>query len=303
MRSAAAFVRLSRPKFLIGGLAGFALGAAMAAYHGSAIAPLRYAGGQAMVTAFHLMTHYANDYFDRAADRHGSVTAYSGGSGVLVSGALQPRTALLAALCCALAGTAAAFLFCMYGDIAAAVLGLAIGACSWAYSAPPARLAARGWGELDAVLVVGMLVPLAGFAVFAGGVTVPVMAGTLAPACAMFVLMIAVELPDRSADVAGGKCNLVVRFGADRAARIAAAVAPAVALALAAAAAAFGPWLLAAAALLLVPCIADLVRRLTRAGSRAVESAERGVALFVLTVLFELLAYVVATLRSLPQPS
>lgn len=303
MRSAAAFVRLSRPKFLLGGFAGFALGAAMAAYGGNAIAPLRYAAGQTMVTAFHLMTHYANDYFDRAADRHGSVTAYSGGSGVLVSGALHPRTALGAALCCAVGGISAIILFSLHGDTAAALLGSAIGVCSWAYSGPPLRLAARGWGELDAVLVVGVLVPLAGFAVFAGGVTAWVLAGTLGPACAMFVLMIAVELPDRPADVAGGKRNLVVRFGADRAARLAAAFAPTIALALAAGAAAFGPWQLAAASVLLVPWIADVMRRLTRAGSRAVESAERGVVLFMLTVLLELLAYVAATLSGVPQPS
>ena len=69
MRALLAFVRLSRPLFLYGGFAGVALGAAVARHLGHALDAATYLWAQGLVSAFHLMVHYANDYFDRAADR------------------------------------------------------------------------------------------------------------------------------------------------------------------------------------------------------------------------------------------
>ena len=86
MSFAAAFLRLSRPKFLIGGVLGFAFGASIAAFEGFAIPLPLYAGGQILVSAFHLMVHYANDYFDRASDARTARTPFSGGSGTLEIG-------------------------------------------------------------------------------------------------------------------------------------------------------------------------------------------------------------------------
>jgi 1,4-dihydroxy-2-naphthoate octaprenyltransferase len=249
-----------------------------------------------MITAFHLMTHYANDYYDRDADERGRPTAFSGGSGVLVSGALVPATALAAALACAAVGTAAVVAFAFSGASLAAGSGAANGAGAWAYSAPPFRLAARGWGEIDAVLVVGVLVPLAGFATIAGRVDAGAMAATAGPACAMFGMMIAVEWPDCAADAAGGKRNLVVRLGRARAATLAAVAAAAVIPAYGVAIAAGAPFALAAFALLLVPVIAGFAARCRAADGPPIEVAARGVTLFALTVVFELGAYL-ASLR------
>jgi 1,4-dihydroxy-2-naphthoate octaprenyltransferase len=295
MHLAAAFVRLSRPKFLVGGFAGFALGAAIAAYEGTPVTLARYAAGQAMVTAFHLMTHYANDYFDRSSDRHGEPTAFSGGSGVLVSGDLSPRTALVAALACAAIGLVAVAGFARAGQPVTAWIGAAIGALAWSYSAPPLRLADRGLGEADTAAVVAVLVPLAGYAVFTGTVDGLALAATLAPACAMFAMMLAVEWPDREADAAGGKRNLLVRFGPAAAARMAAAGALLIVPALFVAIGRGAPWLGAAFALLLVPLVAGFIGWF-RSQRSPVELAARGVALFLLTVVFELFGYV-AVLR------
>lgn len=293
MRHLAAFVRLSRPKFLIGGFAGFALGAAVAAYEGFTVGAARYAAGQVMVTAFHLMTHYANDYFDRESDRHGRPTDFSGGSGVLAAGDLQPRTALAAALACASLGALGVVGFAAAGQLFAAGIGAAIGILAWSYSAPPARLAARGWGELDTALVVAILVPLAGYAVFAQSVDGLALAATLGPAFAMFAMMIAVEWPDRQADARGGKRNLVVRLGPATAARLAASAALLVVPALLLAIARGAPWASAASALLLVPLAFGFVWRLRAPeAAAAAEVAGRGVALFFLTVTLELFGYV-----------
>jgi 1,4-dihydroxy-2-naphthoate octaprenyltransferase len=290
MHLATAFVRLSRPKFLVGGFAGFALGAAIAAYEGAPLTSARYAAGQAMVTAFHLMVHYANDYFDHAADRHGEPTPFSGGSGVLVSGILAPSTALTAALACAAAGLIGVAGFALTGQPVTAGIGAAIGALAWSYSAPPLRLASRGWGEADTALVVAILVPLAGYSAFTGTIDALALTATLAPACAMFAMMIAVEWPDRAADAAGGKRNLLVRWGPAAAGRMAAAGALLIVPALFVAIGRGAPWPCAAFALLLVPLVAGFIGwfRTQRAPA---ELAARGVALFLLTVVFELFGY------------
>lgn len=291
MHFAAAFVRLSRPKFLIGGFAGFALGTAIAAYEGIPVTLARYAAGQAMVTAFHLMTHYANDYFDQLSDRHGKPGAFSGGSGVIVSGALAPQTALAAALACAAIGLLAVAAFAWTGQAAVAWIGTAIGLLAWSYSAPPMRLAARGWGEADTVAVVAVLVPLAGYAAFSGTVDILVLTATLGPACAMFAMMIAVEWPDHAADAAGGKRNLLVRCGPTAAGRIAAAGALLIVPALLIAIGRGAPWPGAAFALLLAPVVAGYIGWFR--GQRApAELAARGVTLYLLTVVFELFGYV-----------
>ncbi|GAC1405247.1 MAG: hypothetical protein NVSMB64_09780 [Candidatus Velthaea sp.] len=290
MAIAAAFIRLSRPKFLIGGVLGFAFGAAIAAFEGFPLSLPLYASGQLLVSAFHLMVHYANDYFDRASDARAVRTPFSGGSGTLVDGSLSPRVALNAALCCTAFGLAATVAFALAGNTAVALLGAAIGVLAWTYSAPPLRLLARGLGELDTAIVVGMLVPLTGYAVFASRIDGRAVAATLAPACAMFAMMIAVEGPDIAADAATGKRNLVVRWGRRRAAR---AARGAVGLAIAGGAlwafTARLPCALLGLALI-VPGRA-LIQALFRPQAAPAEVAGRGVTLFFASMLFGLLAY------------
>jgi 1,4-dihydroxy-2-naphthoate octaprenyltransferase len=208
-----AFVRLARPSFLIGGFAGFALGAAVAHYDGFPLDWQTYFWGQFLVTSFHLMVHFANDYFDRSTDALATRTPWSGGSGVLPEGALPPWVALVAARVCAGAGLLVTLRAALTGDVVVAFLGIAIAAGAWTYSAPPVRLYTRGLGELDVIAVVAVLVPLAGYATFAHGLGAHALLVTLPCACAMFAMILSVEVPDVTADAASGKRNLVVRWG------------------------------------------------------------------------------------------
>ena len=221
MRRAAALVRLARPAFLLGGCAGFGLGAAVAHFDGYAFDWRAYLWGQLIVTSFQLMVHFANDYFDQETDALSTRTAWSGGSGVLPGGELEPWVALAAARSCAAIGLAAIVRAALAGDLCLGLLGLAIGALAWAYSAPPWRLLARGLGELDTVAVVALLVPLAGYAAIARTLGAHALPAIVPGACAMFAMMLAVESPDVAADAATGKRNLVVRWGIASAAIVA----------------------------------------------------------------------------------
>jgi 1,4-dihydroxy-2-naphthoate polyprenyltransferase len=228
MNAFIAFLKLGRPLFLGGGFILYALGAAIAAAHGHAIDGARYAWGQAAVTAFQLMTHYANDYFDYDADvANATPTKWSGGSRVLPDGLLPKRVALIAALGFAALGIALTIAISMQGtgSWTAPAFALVL-VLAWEYSAPPLRLCARGLGELDTAIVVTVLVPWLGFYVQApsmGGVAA--VALTIVPlALLQFAMLIAIEFPDAAGDAATGKRTLVVQLGANRAAKLYAAV-------------------------------------------------------------------------------
>jgi 1,4-dihydroxy-2-naphthoate polyprenyltransferase len=233
LRRVLAFLRLGRPLFLVGGFVLFGLGAAVAAFTGATIDWRLYALGQLTVTAFQAMTHYANDYFDYAADRaNATPTRWSGGSRVLANGELPVSSALVAALALALLGSVVAAYLAVHAATGAgtATLFLLMLVLSWSYSAPPLQLHSRGIGELDVAVVVTFLVPLAGFYLQSPGLRgVHVLLLAVVPLCALqFAMVIGVAFPDALGDARAGKRTLVVRCGGVRAAWIyAAAVASA----------------------------------------------------------------------------
>jgi 1,4-dihydroxy-2-naphthoate octaprenyltransferase len=218
-----AFIRLGRPQFLLGGLVLYGLGAAVAKAQGRSIDPSVYLLGQAVITAFQLMTHYANDFFDYEADRaNDTPTRWSGGSRVLPRGEVPRVAALAGALAAAGAGIVAMLVLAsrhpgpLLVPIAVAILVL-----SWLYSAPPLRLHSTGWGELDAVMVVTALVPFFAFYLQAPGLIgwTTLLLAVFPPCCLQFAMLLAVGVPDAAGDLAVGKRTLVLRLGAARALR------------------------------------------------------------------------------------
>ena len=239
MNRVVAFVRLSRPHFLAGGFLMYAIGAAAApSFDGG-----RYWLGQLMVTASQITAHYANEYADVEHDRRVvNRTVFSGGSGVLVDGALEPTVALWAAAASTAVTVGAAGL--MFGDSGwAAALGLGSLGVSWAYSMPPLRLLGRGVGELAASAVVAGAVPLIGSLAQDASPT-PELWRAVAVLIPLHVaMMLAFELPDLMADAASGKRVLAVRIGRSRTAGLIGVLVGAAAVI----AATTSPWLIPAA--------------------------------------------------------
>ncbi len=224
-----AFVRLGRPRFLMGGVVLYAGGSLLAASLGS-MNWCAWIAGQCAITSTQLMTHYANDYFDVEADRFNRLsTRWSGGSRVLVDGPLSPHVARDAAIVLLLLALAidAGILFGVLGasggrsTSAGAMLLLAL-ALSWSYSGPPLRLHARGFGAIAAAIVVGGLTPLIGFAMQGGDVTTSHAVACVAPlVVAQSALILILDLPDARSDAEGGKKTLAVRIGERTTSRLA----------------------------------------------------------------------------------
>ncbi len=297
MRRLQAFARLSRFKFLAGGLVGGALGAALAAHQRGGFSWPPFLLAQATIVAFHLMTHYANDYFDRDADARAVRTPFSGGSGVLVDGSLPAAAGLWAALSCAALGVLGCIGLALQGLALSAGLATAIGFLAWAYSGPPLRLLARGLGELDVALVVAVLVPLCTYASQGAELSALAFAATLPGAAAMIAMMLAVEFPDVAVDQASGKRNLIVRFGERGVLPIAYAACLAIYGGVVLAHLSGAPPALAVMEALTLPLAWQFARSLALRTPEAPNDeaiAGRGVALFFLVSFFGLLAYLTA---------
>ena len=216
-----AFIKLTRPFFLLGGVLFYLFGVVIALHAGVPFNLVHFLVGQALVTSTQLMVHYTNEYYDRQVDAAVGAqrTWFSGGSGVLAGGVLEPGVALAAARVCGAASLGLLMATALLAPLAGALGGLAILA-GWAYSAPPLKLMGRGWGELSASLIVVFLTPLTGLVLQAGGRPLPALfyLASLPLVLVHVAMLLAFEFPDRESDLAFGKRTLVVRLGPVRAA-------------------------------------------------------------------------------------
>jgi 1,4-dihydroxy-2-naphthoate octaprenyltransferase len=217
------FVVLSRPHFLLGGFALFALGAAIARYLGHRVDVGLYLFGQALVTGGQLMTHYLNEYYDAPLDTQNERrTWFSGGSGALGPGLLSRRTALYAAIVCLALMAVLVSGWFVIGTVPllAWLLFVLLLIGAYSYSAPPFRLQSTGYGELTASLIVGGIVPCFAFALQTGELHRILFMSTAPLVALCFAMLVAFELPDYPTDAKYGKNNLLVRIGWQNAMRL-----------------------------------------------------------------------------------
>jgi len=218
LKKVIAFIRLSRPVFLLGGIVLYALGALVARYEGDQLNPSLYFLGQLFVTSLQLMTHYLNEYWDLESDRlNTSRTLFSGGSGILpeASYGLTRETAFTAAVVCLAVSSAAAIMLIFQYQAGPAVWAVML-LCflgSFFYSSPPLRLSGSGYGEVVASVIVAGLVPAFGHLLQTGQPSWLLALATAPLIIFHYAMLIAFEFPDFLTDEAAGKKTLLVRVG------------------------------------------------------------------------------------------
>lgn len=158
---------------------------------------------------------YGNDYADRESDKDNSTyTVFSGGSRVLVSGALRPAQLRLAgALTAALSvgcGLALGLIYGRWLTVPLAVLAILL---FWAYSFGPLRLSYRGGGELLQMLGVGAVLPAMGYAAQAGSTAGFPWSGLAVVLPAQLACALATTLPDEPSDRRSSKRTAAVLWG------------------------------------------------------------------------------------------
>ena len=77
-------VKLGRPQFTFGVLLYFLIGTFFAVLLNGQFVLYKVIWGFLILFTANLATHYSNDYFDFDVDKYGTVTPFSGGSGILV---------------------------------------------------------------------------------------------------------------------------------------------------------------------------------------------------------------------------
>jgi len=208
-------VILGRLPFLAGGLLLFVIGALLALLSGAAFSLPRFLFGYAIFFTAQLSLSYSNNYFDVEADRYSEQTPISGGSAVLVRRPELRPFAIRFALALVTMSLVLAIAFTMVYEYPWWFVGFVAGgnALGWFYTAPPLRLAYRGWGELATSLTYAFLMPGIGYLTFMQRFEwlFLFMAAPLLLYGLNFI--ITVELPDMESDRRAAKHTLVVRWG------------------------------------------------------------------------------------------
>jgi len=213
--------QMSRPAQLALIALVYALGVAMAFGRGAEADAGAVALGLAALLPTAASVHYANEYADAETDALTDRTPFSGGSSALVESGLPWSLALRAAVASGAVGVALLVAGAapvggrVLGAVPAAVL-VGILLVGWQYSVGPLRLAWKGLGEVTNAVLGGVALPLYGFAVVTGGVTVVAALATLPFALVVFVNLLETQWPDRRADAAVGKRTLATRWSAGR---------------------------------------------------------------------------------------
>jgi 1,4-dihydroxy-2-naphthoate octaprenyltransferase len=162
-----------------------------------------------------------NDTYDYiyGADRSttNNKNPYSGGSGVLADGTLQPNETLSAvAFFYLTAGAIGAYLTIIVGIgiFWMALLGLFL---SVFYTLKPFRFAYRGVGELAMLIGYGPTITLGAAYVQTGSFSLEAGLSGLVAGMLMWSMMLVNEIPDYSEDLQADKLNLTVRLGPKKA--------------------------------------------------------------------------------------
>ena len=165
----------------------------------------------------HMALNMTDDYYDFrhlvdvfATDER---NPYTGGSGLLSSGLIEPRgmkNVFTAFYIIAIA--IGVFLGVMRGTFVLVLLAIGF-FCAYFYTAPPIRFGYRGLGEIAQLICFGPAIGLGAYYVQAQRVSWEAFWGTLPFGIMLFSMITINEIPDYFEDREGGKLNLVARFG------------------------------------------------------------------------------------------
>jgi len=216
LRKLQLWAKLSRPQFHIVGILPYLLGSLLAEFYGHATNwTVMLLGGSGVVLIM-LVAYYLGEYFDYETDSiNRGFNVFSGGSRVLQTGEVKRASPLVAALLLLLPvtaiGLALHFHFrCGAYTIPLGVVGLSAGIF---YSAKPVQWAYRGLGELLIGICYGWLAVNTGYYLQTGQFHLVGTFVALPIVTSIMAVIVINEFPDREADKAVGKRNLVVLLG------------------------------------------------------------------------------------------
>ena len=207
-------IKLTRGHIGIAVLPSFFLGVLFALVLGFSFNLIIFLIGFLIIFLIYASASYINDYYDFEADKHNRQFGFSGGSGVLQKypqlREITRYTAFGFILLSLIFTTILAYIsyipFWSVGYIAIGVF------FSWFYSAPPIRLSYRGIGELPH-FIAGLMNAGWGYMLITGTIDIRLIAFAIPLALHLLNVILIFEIPDKEADIHGGKRNFIVNHG------------------------------------------------------------------------------------------
>jgi 1,4-dihydroxy-2-naphthoate octaprenyltransferase len=157
---------------------------------------------------------YINDYYDFDADQYNRQFGFSGGSGVLQKYPRLKEITKWIAIGFIIISLSLTFILSLITFLPLWSLGyIAIGAFfSWFYSAPPIRLSYRGIGEFPH-FIAGLMNVCWGYLLVTGTIDLSILIFAIPFSLNLLNVILIFEIPDREADIHGGKRNYIVNHG------------------------------------------------------------------------------------------
>jgi 1,4-dihydroxy-2-naphthoate octaprenyltransferase len=217
VRAVVTWLRVTRAHFLGASLFPYAAAVAIASSRVRELPWDRVVLGGIAVALVHLGANLWNDYWDERLEADVGThrpTLWSGGSRPTVCGLITPGQALGGSLLLLLSASVLGLYldFTSSGHVIfwSGVLGLGL---ALAYSAPPARLAWRGWGEVVVGVAFGPALMAGASWLIAQRLSPAIVWGGAAVGLQTALVLLVNEFPDRAGDRRAGKRTLVVRLG------------------------------------------------------------------------------------------
>jgi 1,4-dihydroxy-2-naphthoate octaprenyltransferase len=204
-------LKLTRAHIGIAVLPSFWLGSLFAMAIGFKFNLITFLWGFLIIFLIYAAASYINDFSDFEADQYNRQFGFSGGSGVLQKyPQLKSATKWLAAGFIILS-LILTFLLALTTFIPLWTVGyIAFGAFfSWFYSAPPIRFSYRGMSEFPH-FIAGLMNTGWGYILLTGTIDTKILIFAIPFSLHLLNVILIFEIPDREADIHGGKRNFIV---------------------------------------------------------------------------------------------
>jgi len=208
-------IELGRFRFLAGGFFLYTMGCFLAVASGVEFSYTYFLLGYAIMLPAHLSLSYSNNYFDIEVDKFNKPISISGGSKILIDHPELRNTCKKIAIFLILLSIIIAVIFVILFSFPIAFLLFIIfgNLLGLFYTAPPVKLAYRGFGEIANMINMGLLMPGIGYWTMSGNLDLFFLIFSVAFFLYGLEFMIIVEIPDKEGDKKANKKTLVVKKG------------------------------------------------------------------------------------------
>lgn len=208
------YIKLTRAHIGIAVLPSFWLGSLFALVLGYEFNVFIFLTGFLIIFLMYASASYINDYYDFEADKHNRQFGFSGGSGVLQKyPELKEPTRYLAFIFIIISIILTIFLASISFIPFWSIVFIGIGSFfSWFYSAPPIRLSYRGIGEFPH-FIAGLMNASWGYMMLTGTIDMVLIIFAIPLSIHLLNVILIFEIPDKEADIHGGKTNFIVTHG------------------------------------------------------------------------------------------